>query len=426
MIFNATVCIIGCVILLVHIANTALKKDKRRDEKFLLAFFCFTAFHFAAYFAFTVIKYFYTSDPLIMSFYTGFYIANNLEVFLLFLYMMAFVDVPRKARKPLQITNVSLFAVFVVLDLVNIFTHIFFRAEGGVYVRAGTMIFSQFYQFILLAIVFVVTASNKKLNRREKIAFGLYCFLPLVAIILQNFFKGYAIAYLSIIVAIEILFFFLNAEKNLELAKEEEKNKDAQIRIMLSQIQPHFIYNSLSSISTLIPIDPEKAQKALDDFTEYLRLNLSSLTANRLIPFTEELRHIKTFLSLEKIRFTDRINVVYDLQVTDFDVPPLGIQPLVENAVKHGILQKIEGGTVTLRSYETKSSYVVEVVDDGVGFDMEDVDFKNNTHVGLTNIRYRISTTGRGELYIHSVPGEGTKAVAIFKKEGETHEHLAG
>ena len=90
-------------------------------------------------------------------------------------------------------------------------------------------------------------------------------------------------------------------------------------------------------------MDPIKAQGALDDFTEYLRHNISSLTETRLIPFEAELKHIQIYLSLEKLRFNDRIQVEYDIKTKNFNVPPLSIQPLVENALKHGVLKRIEG-----------------------------------------------------------------------------------
>ena len=114
------------------------------------------------------------------------------------------------------------------------------------------MIISQGYQFVMFAIIFVVTAFNKKLLLREKIAFACYCLLPLLSIILQNIFKGYAIAYASIIISIEILFFFVNVSKNIQIAEEQQKNKEAQIKIMVSQIQPHFIYNSLPYLNMFI------------------------------------------------------------------------------------------------------------------------------------------------------------------------------
>lgn len=415
-IFNATVCIMGILILSIHIANLLAKKGKRADEKGFLDFFVFTAFHFTTYLVFTLVKVVYTSNAYIIAFYTIFYIFNNVEIFLLYRYMNIYVDLPSKTKRVLSIVNITLFAVFVALDIVNAFTGIFFTAENGIYLRSKAMIVSQGYQFVMFVTIIIVTGINKKLNVREKTAFALYCFLPLVAIILQNIFKGYAIAYASIIVAIEVLFFFVNVQKNIDLAKEEEKNKEAQIKIMLSQIQPHFIYNSLSAISTLIAIDPEKAQAGLDDFTEYLRRNLSFLTETKSISFEDELNHIKTYVSLEKMRFGNRVNVIYDTETTDFYVPALSIQPIVENAVKHGILKKLEGGTVTLRSYETDEAYVVEVVDDGVGFRMEDVDFESNRHLGINNVKYRIEKAGNGELTIDSEEGKGARITVAFHR----------
>ena len=416
-IFNATVCIIGIGILFIHALNVFVKKDRAKDGSRLLYFLLFTVLHFATYLTFTLIKAKYTSDPYIISFYTVFYIFNNIEVLLCFLYTVEYIEQEKKTKKILTIVNLALFSIFIALDLVNIFTGMFFTSVNGEYTRSKTMLISQGYQFILFILVFVFTVFNKKLNLREKLAFGSYCVLPLIAIILQNTFKGYAIAYLSIIIAIEMLFLFLNLQKNIQLSEAKEKNKEAQIKIMMSQIQPHFIYNSLSSISTLIPIDPNKAQKALDDFTEYLRHNLSSLTQTNLIPFEDELKHIQTYVSLEKVRFNDRLNVIYDIKADDFDVPALSLQPLVENAVKHGILKKVEGGNLIFKTFETSEAYVVTIEDDGVGFDSENISYDMNRHFGINNIKHRLQSMCHAELLIKSKPNEGTFVEVKFFKE---------
>lgn len=415
-VFNITICIIGILILLVHVVNLILKKDKRKDENCLLGFIAFTMVHFMIYLTYSSIKINYTSNTLVMSFYTSFFIMNNLEVFLLFIYMLCYIFIPLNTKKVLSIINLVIFSVFVLLDIVNVFTHIFFYADNGEYIRSKTMIISQGYQFIMLTIVFFISILNKGLNAREKTAFSVYCFLPLIAILLQNRFKGYAIAYASIIIAVEILFFFVNVERNISIAKEGEKIKDAKIKLMTSQIQPHFIYNVLSSISTLITIDSNKAQEALDHFTDYLRSNLSSLGEANLIPFDKELKHIKAYLSLEKIRFNDRLNVIYNIEATDFLVPPLTIQPIVENAVKHGILEKLAGGTVEIKTYETDESYVIEVIDDGIGFDINKVDLKGTEHIGLKNIMYRINNTNNGNIEIISAENKGAKIKVTFHK----------
>ena len=414
-IFNATVCIFGILMLGIHTLSIILKKNKRKDEMCLLDFFIFTILHFSIYLAFTFIRMSYSSNGFIIAFYTSFYIMNNIELLLLFRYMKNYTELPNKICKTLNIINLSSFTIFCILDIINIFTGIFFTAENGVYLRSNTMIISQGYQFIMFTAIFVTAVASKKLNSREKIAFALYCVLPFIAIILQNAFKGYAIAYASIIVAIEVLFVFIGVEKNFQISMQKEKIKDAQINIMLSQIQPHFVYNSLSAISTLITIDPEKAQEALDNFTEYLRRNLSSLTDVKLIPFEDELKHIETYISLEKLRFDDRINVIYDLKTTDFNVPVLSIQPIVENAIKHGILKKVEGGTLKISTYEAEDSYVIVIEDNGVGFNNDDVKREEN-HYGIDNIEYRIKNMCNGSLDIKSIINKGTIVTITLKK----------
>lgn len=418
-IFNMTICLMGMLIFLIHIVNVCFKKNRRKDENSLLNFLVLTAIHFLIYFVFTLIKINYTSDPFIISFYTVFYVLNNMEVAFLFIYMLNYIDLKQKTKKTLAIISLSSFCIFITLDIANAFTGIFFTSVNGVYQRSTTMIFAQGYQFIGLAIVLFTALFNKKLLLREKIAFATYCLLPAVAIVLQNFFKGYAIAYASMILATEILFFFLNVAKNIQLAEEQEKAKDAQIRVLMSQIHPHFVYNSLSAISTLITIDPEKAQKGLDDFTAYLRHNISSLSDAKLIPFEEELKHVEAYVSLEKMRFGDRVNVSYDIKFRDFVLPPLTIQPLVENAIKHGILKKIEGGKVLFRVWEDNGLVSIEIEDDGVGFDIDMIEKDGKKHFGLKNIGKRLKSMCDGSLFIESEIGKGTKATVELKKKGE-------
>ncbi len=414
--FNATVCLLGVLILSIHIFNVLFKKDRRKDENSLLSFFIFTVIHFATYFAFTFIRDTVKSDTFIIGFYTLFYIMNNVELLLFYIYVTRYIDFDAKTKKILNIVNYVLFALFIISDFANIFAKFYFTSVGGVYTRTPYMIISQGYQFIMLVVVFLIVLVNKKLVFREKLAFFFYCTIPFVAIILQNNYKGYAIAYVSLLMAIEILFLFLNVEKNIKLREEEQKVKEANIKIMVSQIQPHFVYNTLSSISTLIPLNPEEAQKALDNFTDYLRVNFSALTENKLVSFEDELKHIKTYVSLEKMRFKDRLNAVYDIGVTGFAVPPLSIQPLVENAIKHGLLKKIEGGTVTIKTYETDDAYIVEVIDDGVGFNMSDPELKSNRHVGLSNIKHRIKSMTNGDISFSSEVNKGTKVTVKFYK----------
>lgn len=414
--FNAAVFIIGIVLLLIHSLDLLLKRNRRKDENSLFLFIGFTILYFILYLIFILTKNRYTSDAFIIGSYTTFYIMNNIEMLLLFFYTLSYVPISSKNKKIVSLVNYSFFATFIVLDIVNIFSHMFFNADNGEYVATTVGFLSQGYQFIAFAIIFYLTVFNKKTSINEKIAFGIYCILPPVAFAIQNLLSGYAVAYLSVIIAIEILFFFVNVKKNIELSNEAKRTKEAEVKLMVSQIQPHFIYNTLSSISTLIKIDPEKAQKGLDSFTEYLRANLTSINETGLVDFENELRHIETYLSLEKIRFDERLNVNLDIQVKDFKVPPLSIQPIVENAVKHGILQKLEGGTINIKTYATPEANIVEISDDGIGFDTKDSAFYKDNHIGISNVKYRLSTMCNAEMTINSVVDKGTIVTVKFYK----------
>jgi LytS/YehU family sensor histidine kinase len=203
----------------------------------------------------------------------------------------------------------------------------------------------------------------------------------------------------------------LEAEKNMV----EAELKDSRISIMLSQIQPHFIYNTLGTIERMCLKDPEKAFHLVRNFTLYLRGNFSELDSVTPIRFTEELKHVEHYANIEKVRFPD-MTIAYEVEATAFVLPALSVQPLVENAIKHGLMRLESGGTVVIRSYETPTHFCVEVKDDGVGFDTS-LPIDEKKHVGLRNIRGRLKAMTDGDLILESKPGAGTKAVIMIPKE---------
>lgn len=203
----------------------------------------------------------------------------------------------------------------------------------------------------------------------------------------------------------------LEAEKN----SMEAQLKESRISIMLSQIRPHFIYNTLGTIERMCLKDPEKAFHLVRNFSLYLRGNFSELDSVTPIRFAEELKHVEYYVNIERVRFPD-MNVEYDVETMDFVLPALSVQPLVENAIKHGLMGLESGGTVVVRSYETPTHFCVEVTDDGVGFDTG-VTGENKRCVGLRNIRGRLKAMINGELIVESVPGTGTKARILIPKE---------
>ena len=211
----------------------------------------------------------------------------------------------------------------------------------------------------------------------------------------------------------------LNHQASIKNKKLKAELEQSRIAVMLSQIQPHFLYNSLTSVMDLCDTNPKKAKNAIADFADYLRGNLDSLKTENLILFKTELQHIEKYLRLEKLRFQDELNIVYDIQTQDFMLPTLSVQPLVENAVKHGVGQKTGGGTVTIKTTETEDEYIIHVIDDGVGFVVDEIKMDNSERVGIENIRKRLDMMLHAKLEIRSNIGEGTTACIRIPKEKE-------
>jgi sensor histidine kinase YesM len=175
-------------------------------------------------------------------------------------------------------------------------------------------------------------------------------------------------------------------------------------------MKQHFLYNTLNTIKFLITEDAEKAETAIVKFSEYLRQNMNALSNGNFILFEQELRHIENYVYVEKLRFDDRLRVHYNVKTRDFFVPSLSIQPLVENAIKHGITKKLDGGDVWIDVYHQDNSFVVEIKDNGVGFDTRILDTASPS-VAIKNIRDRINIIDGASFTIESKVNEGTKCV---------------
>ena len=225
---------------------------------------------------------------------------------------------------------------------------------------------------------------------------------------------------LSFLVYITVVGFQLAFDyfkKENELLEKEVELSESRIDLMVSQIQPHFLYNVITSIMAICMQSSEKAIAALADFADYLRGNLDSLQSEKMIAFSKELHHIESYMRLEALRFADKLNIEYDIEVKDFLVPTLAVQPLMENAVKHGVGQKEEGGTVRLITRELGDHILIIVEDTGVGFNPAEKKDDGRSHLGLENVRRRISVMSKGEMDIVSHAGQGTTITLKLPKE---------
>lgn len=199
-----------------------------------------------------------------------------------------------------------------------------------------------------------------------------------------------------------------------EIMQLNEELQDAKIRNFVNQMEPHFLYNSLASIREIILDDPQYAYDLIYDFTTHLRACIKSMSSNELIPFSQELENIKSYVNIEKMRFGDRLKISYDIGCEDFWILPLSIQPLVENSIRHGIYERgAAGGSLSITTGCENGCYTITVLDDGVGFDYEkvkrEVEHGERDSTGLSNVAFRLEKIMNADVAIESEIGVGTK-----------------
>ncbi|MDY4011149.1 MAG: histidine kinase [Fusobacterium gastrosuis] len=243
----------------------------------------------------------------------------------------------------------------------------------------------------------------------------------------QIFILIYALAFLFYYLVIHV---YISQQVNEE---KEVKLREQRLLLMLSQIQPHFLYNTLNTITALCRSNPKLAEETTVKFSKYLRENMYSMGENDIHSFSQELEHTNIYLEIEKLRFGNRLNVEYDIKSDDFNMPILTLQPIVENAVKHGICKKVEGGTIKISTEKKGNDNIITIIDNGVGFEIEKVLNDGNPHIGIQNVRERLKIMLKAEMEIKSFVGIGTtiKIIIPGKKQnikfesGERREILS-
>ncbi len=226
--------------------------------------------------------------------------------------------------------------------------------------------------------------------------------------------------FISLVFGFIITYFFIYRMKIADaenLAKEEKTRRliseksaaEAQIRQLQAQIEPHFLFNTLSNVLILLDTEPQKGKTMLEDFIRYLRLSLAKIREN-MTTIGLEMKLIQAYLDLHRVRMGERLTYHIDLpeNLTGINLPPMLLQPLVENALKHGLEPKIEGGEIAIRTSKSDDLVRIEIRDTGLGFAPG-----GTSGLGLTNIRERLQTlfNDNARLILESPESGGAKAI---------------
>ena len=244
-----------------------------------------------------------------------------------------------------------------------------------------------------------------RLSRKHLWAFLVYLVPMTVAILIHSFVYVPLFLTVSITLCALSMFGIILSEEVDHYIRQQREIAHQRASIMVLQMRPHFIYNTMMSIYYLCKQDPDQAQQVTLDFTTYLRKNFSAIASEDTILFSEELEHTRAYLAVEQAQFDDRLFVDYDTPHTLFRVPPLTLQPIVENAVKHGMDPDYEPLHISIRTRKTDSGSEITVEDNGPGFDPAEDD---EPHIALANIRERLEMMCGGRLEIASREAGGT------------------
>jgi len=275
---------------------------------------------------------------------------------------------------------------------------------------------------------------------------GLLLFIAILAINLYSAdailfslgFKtssGFLQVYIMIFAAMMI--FLLSGQYFTAIRQQQaslKRTQEAEIAFLRAQINPHFLYNALNSVAALCITAPEKAEDVVVELSQYLRRSFDFKRMDAMSTLARELELLETYLYVEKTRFGDRLKVVYDIDETlNLPIPPLVLQPLVENAVKHGLMDSVAGVTVKVSIQCQGDEAVFTIEDNGIGMEQGRLDclLEEKTKsggIGLWNINQRLKMLYGRELSIRSEKGSGTQVTFALplKKEERRKKYFIG
>ena len=362
---------------------------------------------------------YYYLEPFIMQ---GSLILTVIWIWLFGIFDLTFFGLPKKRQERIRNVIVASSAFFIVLVFTNPLTGLFINEVGSKGMSPGPLFPLSWVYTLGLSAWYSVMILKFVENRRIKTAllvFEIHTPLWFALDLLIGFERsGYAsftfletfVSFLSVFA----IFCFVYIENSRNLQEKEMALTQSRLNALQLQMNPHFMANALNALSALSDTDPEAAKRMIADLSGYLRENFYDPGEKSLmIPFPDELERLERYLAIERIRFPG-INVYYWLEATGFEIPAMTLQPLVENAIKHGICKrKHSEGSIEIRSSETPEAYVIIVEDDGIGFDETKLTTgmsgkANNRHIGIPNTKKRLELMCAGSLRIHSTPGKGT------------------
>ena len=304
---------------------------------------------------------------------------------------------------------------FLILNFTPFTTWFYFFTPVNQFHRGPlyTMMIVLMEAIMVLNLVGVIQRRDK-LSDRYYYAF-LISILPLtISLFIHLFVSVFVFLAFSIAACAFSMFAIILSDQIDQNLRQQREIAHQRASIMVLQMRPHFIHNTMTGIYYLCGKDPKKAQQVTLDFNTYLRKNFTAIASEDTVRFSEELEHARAYLAVEQAQYVDRLSVAFDTPHTAFRVPPLTLQPVVENAIKHGMDPDSEPLHIAIRTRKTDSGSVIIVEDNGSGYNPDN---DNEPHIALTNIRQRLEMMCGGKLEIKPREGSGTIVKIVIPSE---------
>ena len=303
---------------------------------------------------------------------------------------------------------------FILLGIAQCTTFLYYVTPDNDFIRGSwhPLLVAPIAAIMLLNLAGVIRR-RKRLPDKYYVAFLIHLLPMTVAALIH------AVIFVPLLVVFGLGFSMLSmfgiilCDQIEQYMRQQREIAHQRASIMVLQMRPHFIFNTMMSIYYLCAQDSKKAQQVTLDFTSYLRKNFSAIASENTIPFANELEHTRAYLAVEQVQFEDGLFVEYDTPHTRFRVPPLTLQPIVENAVKHGMDPDSAPLCICIRTRETDAGHEITVEDNGPGFAQANMD-ESEPHIALANIQQRLEIMCGGKLTVMLREGGGTVVKVIL------------
>ena len=320
----------------------------------------------------------------------------------------------------------GLWAVFVALLATTLFSDALYY-----YVASAKQFFRGPWFPLLMLPLDAVTLLNlagtiqrrKQLSRKAWLSFLIAVLPMMVTVLVHTFVDIYPLIEICLVLSVLSMYGLILSDQVEQYRRQQAEIAHQRANIMVLQMRPHFIYNAMTSIYYLCDRDPQKAKRVTMDFTAYLRRNFTAIASRDPIPFSDELEHTRAYLAIEQVQYRDSLFVDYDTPHTQFRVPALTLQPIVENAVKHGMDPDSAPLHISIRTRRTDLGSEIIVEDNGPGFELAGKGAtplagkgatplagsgESEPHIALANIQQRLEMMCGGKMTIMPRGGGGS------------------